>query len=71
MDVSGVAQALVGSGPLGILILWLMYQQKTDREARTVERARRDEIDKDRIDTDKGLVVALTTLTNKIEELGK
>lgn len=66
-----VATALLGSGPLGLVILYMMYLQKLDRETRKEERARRDEIDKDRIATDKQLVGTLTMLTAKIDELGK
>lgn len=71
MDVPGVVQALIGSGPLGIIILYMMFLQKTDRDTRKEERIRRDEIDKDRIATDKAMVATLTTLAGKIEELGK
>lgn len=66
-----VLTTLVGSGPLGIIIAYMMYLQKQDREARREERARRDAIDKDRIDTDKQLAVTLNVLALKIDDLGK
>jgi hypothetical protein len=68
---AGLVSALVGSGPLGIIILYMMYLQKSDRDTRKEERARRDEIDKDRIATDKQLVATLTTLAAKIDDLAK
>lgn len=63
--------ALLGSGPLGLIIVYMVYLQKLDRDTRKEERARRDEIDKDRIETDKALVGTLTTLASKIDGLGK
>jgi hypothetical protein len=66
-----IVTTLVGSGPLGLVILYMMFLQKQDRDTRKEERARRDEIDKDRIETDKALVATLTMLTAKIDELGK
>lgn len=68
---AGIAQALIGSGPLGIIILYMMLLQKGDRDTRKEERARRDVIDKDRIETDKALVATLTTLAGKIDGLGR
>jgi hypothetical protein len=66
-----LATVLAGSGPLGLIILYMMYLQKSDRDTRKEERARRDTIDKDRIDTDKALVATLTALTGKIDGLGQ
>lgn len=68
---AGLVSTLVGSGPLGLIILYMMYLQKADRETRNEERARRDEIDKDRIATDKALVATLTTLAAKVDELSR
>lgn len=68
---AGLVSALVGSGPLGILILYLMYLQKQDRETRAEERSRRDAVDEKRIEADKALAAALTGLTIKIDDLGK
>lgn len=66
-----IVTALAGSGPLGLIIWYLMSQQKAERDRLAGERSRRDEIDKDRIATDKALASALTALTIKIEDLGK
>ncbi len=68
---AGLVSALVGSGPLGLIILYMVWQQKAERDRLAGERARRDAIEKDRIETDKSLASALTALTIKIEDLGK
>lgn len=68
---AGIASALIGSGPLGIIILYMMFLQKSDRDTRKIERERRDLIDKDRIETDKSLVGVLTENTSAIRELGR
>lgn len=66
-----IFSSLVSSGPLGLVIAYLMYREKVERDLRTVERARRDKLDEDRLTTDKAMVGAMTTLAVKLDELAK
>jgi hypothetical protein len=68
---AGLIQALVGSGPLGLLILYLMQLRKQDRENLTEERVRRDALERDRIATDRELAAALSALSVRIDGLNK
>ncbi|NLS28148.1 hypothetical protein S2M10_31570 [Sphingomonas sp. S2M10] len=58
MDPS-IISALVGSGPLGVVCLFLLQQRKE-------ERAERLQYDKDRLETDKSMARAIMALAMKV-----
>lgn len=51
--------AILGSGPMGIIV-WILLQQRKE------ERSERLAYDKERLETDKRLAIALTSLAIKI-----
>lgn len=61
-----VLQTLIGAPPLFVLIWYLMNERKADKADRKTEIERRDQIDKDRIETDKAMVVVLTEIRAKL-----
>jgi hypothetical protein len=61
-----LVNALIGSGPAGIVALFFYFQMKADRDATRADRAERLQYDKDRLETDKKLTAALTALVMKI-----
>lgn len=61
-----IVSALVGAPPWVAVIYYLIVRGKADAEARAAELARRDAIDKDRIETDKALVAVLARIETKV-----
>jgi hypothetical protein len=64
---TAVVQGLLALGPGGVMCWILLQQMKLDRSDRREDRAERLAYDKDRLETDKGLVRSLTALSLKIE----
>jgi hypothetical protein len=59
-------QTLISAPPLFGLIYYLIVKDKAQREERAAEIARRDAIEKDRIETDKAIVRVLTRIEAKL-----
>lgn len=63
---AGVIQALVGSGPLGILVIYLVLERKADRADRKETERQRLEFDQRRLEADLKMSAAITALAMKI-----
>jgi hypothetical protein len=61
-----IAQALVGSGPLGLLILYLMFERKFDKADRKEQDQKRMEADDRRTTADLKMAAAITALAIRI-----
>lgn len=62
---------LITAGPLGIFVVYLVWErQRNDRTAAS-ERVRRDKLDADRIETDKALAGSLATLATLIQGMSR
>lgn len=59
MDATPIINTLLGSGPVGVAACLLLWQNYQDRKERL-------QFDRERLDTDKKLVIALTALALKI-----
>jgi hypothetical protein len=63
---AGLVQALVGSGPLGLLILYLILERKSDKAERRELDAKRLDFDERRLTGDLRMTAAITALAMKI-----
>lgn len=63
---AGIAQALVGSGPLGLLIAYLIIERKADKADRKEQEALRLAQDERRVQADLKMAAAITALAMKI-----
>lgn len=63
---AGFFEALIGSGPLGLLILYLILERKTDRADKKETEQKRLDHDERRLQADLKMTAALVALTMKI-----
>ncbi len=63
---AGMIQALVGSGPLGLLILYLIMERKADKVDRKEQEQKRLDFDERRLSGDLKMTAAITALAMKI-----
>lgn len=66
MDLTSVAQAFVSNGPLGLIILYLIYSRRQDKEDAKSEREDRARYDDRRLEADLKLAAGLTALAMRI-----
>lgn len=67
MNWEGIVEALLGSGPFGIICAVLLWRD-WKRDEREVEREiRREAIEKERIEADKALAVSMSLLTERVK----
>ena len=65
MDAT-LIQALVGSGPLGLIIAWMMWERRQDKADRKELEQKRLDHDERRLAADLRMIAALTALTLKV-----
>lgn len=63
---AGVIQALVGSGPLGILIVYLILERRSDKNDRKELDQKRLDFDERRLAGDLKMTAAITALAMRI-----
>lgn len=61
-----ILQTLISSPPLVLIIWYLMNERRSDKVDRKAEIERRDQIDRDRIETDKAMVVVLAEIRSRL-----
>lgn len=66
MSDGAIVQALLSMGPGGLMSGILLLLWKQDRADRAAERAERLQIDRNKVESEKQLAVALTQLAMKI-----
>lgn len=67
MDWNGIVEALLGSGPFGIICAVLLWRDWKRDERENEREIRRELLEKERIDADKALAVSMTLLTERIK----
>lgn len=66
MDLPGIAQAFISNGPLGLIILYLIYSRRQDKEDGKGEREERLRHDERRLEADLKMAAAITALAMRI-----
>ncbi|HEX8400531.1 MAG TPA: hypothetical protein VF628_02380 [Allosphingosinicella sp.] len=67
---AGIVQALIGSGPLGLLILYLLNERKADKSDRKEAEQKRLDYDERRLAADLKMTSAIVALTFRITGQG-
>jgi hypothetical protein len=65
--VDEIIQALLPSGPLGIVCAVLLWRDWKRDEREAAREIRREAIEKDRIEADKSMAVAMTLLAERLK----
>lgn len=66
MDLTNFVQGFISNGPLGLIILYLIWSRKQDKDDAKSDRQERGRYDERRLEADLKMAAAITALAMRI-----